>query len=223
MKLVNVKYNIEIILEENKVDVLVVESPQIMTEIVSGIQLQCNGEEGDFVLSNGDKILKMDKCMSVVINPFSINLNEKKIVSKLYSELKVIGNEYFVEKEEVNSKVVQLLDRIVSDTMYNNVVFDLNLDWDGLFKLYTVKIENSAESLLENIIEYTKILSRLCEIKIVCLVNIKSYLDEEEIKQLYEMAFYNKIQLLIIESNEKTRIDNENIYIIDKDKCLIVK
>lgn len=223
MKLVNAKYNLEIIMKENKVDVLVIENPKVMTEIVGEIQLQCEGVEGNFILSDREKIINLDKKMSIIINPFAIEFNDKKILNKLYSELKIAGSNFFLEKEEVNTKVVQLLEKVLSEVMYNNVTFNLDLEWEGLFKLYSVKLENREETLLEKITEYIKILSHLCGVEILCLVNIMSYLDDIEIKQLYEMAFYNKIQLLLIESKERPNADNENIHIIDKDKCLIVR
>ena len=54
------------------------------------------------------------------------------------------------------------------------------------------------------------------------LVNIKQYLTENEISELYKLAMYSKIQLVLIEFNmygEKS--EYEDIYIIDKDSCII--
>lgn len=223
MKLINAKYNLTVTMQENKADILVIENPSVMTEIVGGLQMQCDGEEGDFVLFENDKILKIEKSLALVMNPFTLDFNDKKILNKLYSELKIIGNDYFLEKEEINTKIIQLLEKVMSSSQYNNIAFNLSLEWDTLFKLYSVKLEQNCETLLEKLIEYMKILSRLCSINILCLVNIKSFFDEVQIKQLYEMAFYNKIQLLLIENMDRPYIDNENTYIIDKDKCLIIK
>ena len=66
-------------------------------------------------------------------------------------------------------------------------------------------------------------MSYICRCRILCLVNIKSYLNDSEIQQLYEMAFYNKMYLLLIEDFEKESKDCEQVYIIDKDLCLIQK
>ncbi len=36
----------------------------------------------------------------------------------------------------------------------------------------------------------------------LCLVNIKAYLNKQELMELYKVAFYNKINLLLIEMAE---------------------
>lgn len=223
MRITNPKYNLIIEMEENRTDVLIVENPRSMVEIVGGLQKQCDGEEGDFVVSENNEIIKLEKNMCIVVNPFKVDFNDRKILNKLYSELKIIGNEYYFEKEEINAKIIQLLDSISTNINYNNIAFNLELEWETLFKLYSIKLEQNTDTFLEKIIEYIKILSGLCSIRILCMINIKDFLQEEELKRLYEMAFYNKIQLLLIESKETKSIDNENIYIIDKDRCLIKK
>ncbi len=54
------------------------------------------------------------------------------------------------------------------------------------------------------------------------LVNIKQYLTENEISELYKLAMYSKIQLVLIEFNMYgKKSEYEDIYIIDKDSCII--
>lgn len=223
MKLTNAKFDLIIDMRENKVDVLVIENATIMSEIVEELYKQSSGEEGNFILSENNKDLKFEKNFALIINPFAVDFNDKKIINKLFSELSAIGNEFVVEKMQINSEIGQLLEKIISDAQYNNISYNLDFDWNNLFKLYGVKIEYECDTLLEKMIGYIKIVSGLCSIKAMCLVNIKSFLNNEEIKQLYEMAFYYKIQLLLIESCERNNIPDENIYIIDKDRCLIIK
>lgn len=222
MRLVNSKYNLIIEMQENKSDILVIENPNIMSDIVGNLHMQCEGNEGDFVLSEKDKMLKIDKHMSIVVDPFSLDFNDRKIINKLYFNLKDASNDYFIEKEELNTQAVSLIDKIVSGVGYNNITFRLGLEWESLFKIYDIKLEQSCDSLLEKICEYVKILSGLCSIDILCLVNIMGFLSETEFMQMQEMAFYNKVQLFLVETKERPCFTNQNIYVIDKDQCLIV-
>lgn len=223
MKIVNAKYNLSIELQENKVDELIIENESAMAEIIGNIYNQSIGCEGDFILTENNKEIKFDKNVEVIINPFAVDLNDKKIINKLVGELSGIGNDYTSEKMELNSEIVQIIQKIIDEAQYENISFDMEFDWINLLKLYNVRFETQYEKLLEKIIEYIRILSELCSVKLVCLVNFKSFFTTEEIKQLYEMTFYYKIQLLVIESCEKDQIDNEGIYIIDNDRCLIIK
>lgn len=223
MKIVNARYNLSLGLNENSVNVLVVEHPQVFADIVYSLFHQSCGGEGEFILSENNKELKFDKYMDLIIDPFSLELNNRKILNKLYAQLNSLGNECSEKKDKINSEIVQILDDIVSISRYNNIDFQLDIGWIDIFKLYGVKFGKNYTSLLEKLIEYMKILTHICDISIICFVNCKSYLSSMEIQSLYQMAFYNKIHLILIESSEKEPNVNEKVFIIDCDKCLIEK
>lgn len=223
MKLTYAKYNLEIEMKENQVNVLIIENPIYMAEIIEGLQKQCDGEEGEMVLSRENKIIKFDKYADVILNPFSLHFNDRKIVNKLYTQLQEIATDNWEEKEKLNSEFIRLLDQVISSCPYTNITYNLSCEWNDLFKLYDVGITALSDRLLDRLIEYIKILSHLTEIELLYLVNLKSYLTSEELKELYQMAYYNKIYLLLIEPFEREELEGEKQYIIDKDMCLIIK
>ena len=71
--------------------------------------------------------------------------------------------------------------------------------------------------------EYTKVLSRLLRKKFLILINICNYLDVYAVKELAHMCAYQKLNLLFIECREMDFQFPVKRYIIDKDKCLIIK
>ena len=202
MKLVCASFGLEMELLENYVTVLVVENAGYLTEIVSSLKKQSEGEEGIFVLAENDKIEKIDKKLALVIDPFSISINERKIINKLYTKLG---------------------DELVLASPFANLVYDLDYNWMELFKGFNVRFEEMAVTLVEKLVEYMHILTNLLGIKVLCLVNIKAYLNKQELMELYKVAFYNKINLVLIEMPEGEMIGEEKVYIIDNDRCLIVK
>ena len=208
MKLVNGKYSLIINMQENMADMLVLENEAVMAEFVEQLYFQSFGQEGDFVLSDNDELLEIYKTLEIIINPF---------------ELSGIGNELLMEKNSLNSQICHLLETLISRASYNDISYQKDYEWVDLFKFYGIKIEPYCDTLLQKIIEYIKLTSQLQLNKILCFVNLKQYLNKSEIQNLYQMAFYSKIQLLLIESYEKEKLDNENVYIIDKDRCLIIK
>lgn len=183
---------------------------------------QCNGNDGDFLLSE-EKTLKIDKLMCTIINPFSIDFNNKKIISALYNNLAQNANDFIEEKAKINASIIALLDDIIDKEDYPNIDYTLDFSWNDLFKIYNIKINDVPETLLICLIEYLKVLINYCGIKVVGFINIKSYLSEEEILELYTYASYNKIQLILIESTERTILPNEIVHIVDADKCIINK
>lgn len=223
MKLVYTKYQLKLELKENIVNIVIVENSSIYTELIWDLYKQCNGEGGGFILSEENKELKIPTNIELCIDPFSIDFNNRKILNKLYQELEEIGKNYTYEKSMINSKIVTYLDKIIFQSKYNNLVSNLDIDWISLFKIYDVKLDKTYMSILEKLIEYIKILINICNISILCLVNIKSYLTDLEIQQLYEMVFYYKIKLILIESSERRYNEYEKVLIIDQDMCLIYK
>lgn len=226
MKLVCASFGLEMELLENYVTVLVVENAGYLTEIVSSLKKQSEGSEGEegiFVLAENDKIEKIDKKLALVIDPFSISINERKKINKLYTKLGEIAPDYFEDKAKLTEDAIVLLDKLVLASPFANLVYDLDYNWMELFKGFNVRFEEMAVTLVEKLVEYMHILTNLLGIKVLCLVNIKAYLNKQELIELYKVAFYNKINLVLIEMTEGEVIGEEKVYIIDNDRCLIVK
>lgn len=223
MNLVNAEYGIDIILNEELLNEIVVENPDSFTSIVTQLSQECEGKEHEWILSEDDKILKLDKLAEFIDNPLQIDFNNRKILGKLYSSMLEICNEDVFKKNEINLVFIKHLEKIINSLPYEYVSYDMEFEWTNLFKLYNVKIEVESSSLLEKIIEYIKLLSFLCKTKIVVFLNLRSYLDVNKIAELQKMALYYKVSILLVESTEREKIPNSHMIIVDKDNCLILK
>ena len=223
MKLVNAELFLEIDIQENMPAVLVLESPDMMTQVVRELYDISSGGDGDFVLSLDNKVLSIEKTAELIINPFSVDFNSKKIQSKLYEELLEGSNIYVEEKAAIQSLIIDYLDKLTLNVSYEMVTSNIELDLLRLFKMYDVRLEPQCNSILETLIEYTKVLSRLLRKKFLILINICNYLDVDAVKELAHMCAYQKLNLLFIERREIDFQFPVKTYIIDKDKCLIIK
>lgn len=219
MRLVNSKYGLDIIFKENRTEILILEDAVIMRDVVGELWNQYKGGEGSFLLSEG-KILKIDRFMELIVNPFDLDFQSRKIVTALLNKMTEIGNEDVVEKNRINCELINLLNGIAGSINYPGITYHLDFLWADLFKMYGVKIENQ-EGFLSQIIEYMKVISEMCGISLLCFVNLKKYLSKTELLDLYKNKEYNKTNILLIESSESELIDEEHITIIDKDRCVI--
>ena len=220
MKLVNAELFLDIDIEENKPTVLTIENAMIMTDVVGQLCELCNSGEGDFVLSEDGKQLSFEKATEIIINPFLIDYNSRKIQSKLYSELLEAEASYVEEKALIQTLIIEYLDRLIQNVPYEMISNELDLDSMKLFKMFEVRIEPQCNSLLEQLVEYKKILLKK---KFLVLVSISNYLDVNELSALYTICNYNKMKMLLIERHELYLPFNTKTYIIDKDKCMIMK
>lgn len=223
MNLVNSEYMLDLPIYENKPTTLVLENPVVMNSIVENLYCQCNGGEGEFVLSENDKILSLEKIAEIIINPFAIDFNARKIQSRLYSDLTGAESFYTEEKAQLQSLIIEFLDKLSSHVPYEMICSDVDLDLSKLFKMYDVRLDPQCNSLCERLSEYAKVISRLLREKLLILVSISHYLPPSEIENLVGMCNYLKMNILFIEAYEPSFSFTENTYIIDRDNCQIIK
>lgn len=221
MRLIHSKYGVNLELCENEVNLLCVEGNKLFSNLIQEIVIQKGGGEGNFILSEKEKMLNLSKELEVIINPFILDCNEKRIQQKLHQEIYeyAIGN-CLMETTEINAGIISYLEKITLSMPYD-ITFDLEENIQGLMKIYSVKIEQQTSSLLERILDYLKILVRMCRIRIFIFINLKTYLEPEDLKVLYEFVFYEKIYLILFENQVVERIKNEKVCILDKDMCII--
>ncbi len=61
----------------------------------------------------------------------------------------------------------------------------------------------------------------ICNINIVLVLNLKQFYTPEQVQQIYEFCFYEKIFLINVEGIKSYLTKEEKCAIIDKDLCLI--
>lgn len=146
MRLVYSLYNLDIQIEENMINILIVENPAIFSVLIQDMITEEN-----WVLSESDKILTFDKTAAVIINPFLLDCNERKVIQKLYQEIDNSANDWFVqEMAELQGQIVSMISQAIETVPYD-VTFDFEQSFQGLLKLYNVHIDNECDSLLEKV------------------------------------------------------------------------
>lgn len=221
MRLVHAQIQFDIELLENQVNILIIESPQKFSEVIMEISGQMQGKEGLFVLSERDKILNFSKEAELIFHPFLLDCNEKRIQQKLYQLLTAEAEEnFFLQTNQINADIVSYLDNLIENVPYA-LSYDLDGNLAGLLKLYSVRIDDAADSLLEKLLHYLRAAQEFCQIRVFFFVNLKTYLNKEELEQLYEFAFYQKLQLILLENVQRTSMAGEKVCILDKDMCII--
>lgn len=221
MKLQYTDYGIELSLKENSVHRLCIESPQAYAEIVQSLYQQCNGEEGNAILSDGVQPLEFDKYAEILLEPFSLQFDTKKINTKLYKELTQITldgcySEYIGLQGELQTFIETVAMKVPYPVSYEEV-----LDFKDICKLFKVHIDYQYDTLAEKLCGYVTLLSQLCGIQILFLVDIEKYLTKEEQRDLQQTANYHKIILIYVDAGLGHYSEDDRYCILDKDYCVI--
>lgn len=223
MRLIERELGLEIELKENTVSILVVEKtalrPLLITELYSQIM---NNQEGNWILIENEKNYELGKKAELILEPFTLELNNKKVKSKLYQEIKTVAQEFaYTQGLEVHAHICTYLENLLERIPYP-VKYTEEWNLAELLKVYGVELEEESDNVYEKLFNYIKLINAVCGTEIFVAVNIKQYLGSEQIIELYKLAMYSKIKLVLIEfSTNNAKYDCEEIYIIDEDGCII--
>lgn len=221
MKFIYSPYQLEVDIWEQQITVLTIENPKAYSEILSDLWNQIEGMEGELILSENEKVKKISRDVDIIFNPFGLDCNNKKVLTKLYQELKGLTNENLLnESVEINKQILEYLERVINQVPYS-LDYEVDFDVTNLLKIYDVRVNGFAENLLEKIVEYIKVMNRICNIQIFTFVGLKQYLTGNELKQLYEFIFYEHIFMIILEPVFTKSVNGEKGWILDSDLCII--
>lgn len=221
MKLVQTDMGLAIDIMENIIPLICVESPHVMTQMIAELYSQINGNEGNFVLSE-DKTISFAKGVELLINPWAIDGNSKKIKAGLLQLVKESIEEDCYEKYmEVRGGILSLAEQIAENVPYS-ITYNEDPDISLLAKLLDFSIAFEETGLLQRLVEYMKLSMKMCGTKLFFLVNVRSFLEEEELELLLQEVMLHKITMIMLESHvpQKT-FASEKVVIIDKDGCII--
>ena len=195
----------------------------ILGAYISELAEQCKGQEGRYVLSDKEKEVDLAKNVEIIFDIFSLEINEKRILNKLYSEMNELAKseEFFVKTQEV----IQGIQKYLLDLEYATdyiLTFEQEIELPALFKAAGLRHEEIEENYFERIIRYVKIVVSILHIRVLVFVNLRSYLTDEQIQELMEEALRQQIYVVLVENSQKNCIEGEKRYIIDKDMCEIL-
>lgn len=221
MKLVEREYGIEVDIKENIVSIIVLEDVKLRLPLINELFSQTSGNEGNWLLFENDKSFDLEKKVELILEPLTLTLNNKKVKTKLYQDIKTIAQDYcFSQGLEVHSQICNYLENMLDKLPYP-VKYDEDWDVSEILKAYNVELVEEYDNIFEKLYNYIKLVNTVCGTDIFIMVNIKQYLTDEQITELYQMAAYGKIQLVLIEFSTNNKRDCEELYILDNDDCVI--
>ncbi len=224
MKIINNNWQRQIVLEDNLIHTIVFENKKYYRENILELIRQHKGYEGSFILSTNNKEVSFYKNSYFISDLFNIDINNKKIISKVYGELLKNVVDDIAEYNKITSYIREYFETLVFN---NNLDLEYNdeIEANSLLKLGDFKIQFEESDYLGKLIKFFKVLIELCNIKVIFTVGLYRVFSLEEVEKIYKEACLNKINIINIES-EQQRIKesdsyNEIVYIFDQDNCEI--
>lgn len=212
--------NEEIDFGEYDVNVLIIESQRVFRDFVQDLQYLYDGENTSLLFTDNYEECRLSNYAQFIRYMNDIDFENKKILSKVQQELhKIAIEEKYIKTSELTSIVETYIQDIVDISNFD-LVHDI-FDIDIILKSLHIRLNVDDMNFLEKICKYMDFTTNIFMTDIFIFVNLKTYLEKEELLELYNYCKYNKISLLLCENTTREKLDREKIIILDKDLCQI--
>lgn len=224
MKIINKNWQRKIEIEDNIIYTLVFENKKYYRENIIELINQYKGNEGSFILSSDNKEISFDKNSYIITDIFNIDINNKKVLSKIYSSLLKEIVEDISSYNELSTNIRVYFEKLIFNSSLE-IEQGEEIDMSSLLKLGDFKIHVENDDILEKFLKFLKVLSELCSYKIIFVVGLHTVFTQDEIIEIYKEVCLNKINIINIEYQQFNNLSNENykeiVYIFDGDNCEI--
>ena len=191
---------------KNHINVLQIQNKKLFAKMVSSFNNMCKGlsVECDEVITllEQDEIVDFTKNVLFVVDFLNFDFNQRRIQTVLYQYIdKIIKLE-----PEILSNINNLQDSIHIEFMsiMEEFPFEILCKKDSsildILKMYGIRIKaNVDEKIIEKLFKLVELVQCLDLAKLIILVNVKQYLDSDEIVEFYKYCVYNNVKLLVLE------------------------
>ena len=172
--------------------------------------------EDIYLIDDNNKEINISNKIKIFIDYFNFKLDSKKYTNDITKYInKVLSEE---TKETLLNQYKKIINLYKKEL--NNIdlplVLDTDLDIENITKLIKVSIDTNKE-LINNLFTLIDLENIFQTKNILVFINLKQYLSKEEIEELYKYSIYNRITLLLIDSQSYgTTLTNERKLIIDE-------
>ena len=206
--------------EIGKVNVLVIENQNLLTALIRDLTDQIAGLEGKAVISEGNKVLPLAKNAELLSAFFPFEINKKPLLTKATAALvqQAVEDDYELTREllgELESFLLAQTMKMVGDIEFQKI----NLE--TIVRSVGMTFEEAYDSLAEKIIDYFELVLEYDRQKLFILLNLRSFIDDEEATRFFDTILRQQYHVLLIESCEHTHLPTENCLIVDRDLCEI--
>lgn len=206
IKALNTEYTL------NGFNVIQVENTKLYREM-------CLNPYDSFIYTENKNEIDLSKNSLILINPYKLDLNDKKIITSLYKKIEHHFDDDCKEYIMQIEKYLMLILEKISVELDTPIDYDESIDISKLLSSINVKVkEPENNEYLDILVSYIKAYQEIYKIKVVISYALTYVLEEQEIKYLDKELKYNDLELLDILPKKKV---TNNICIVDEDWCIL--
>lgn len=214
----NVKYfDNKIVFNKEFINVLEIENKKYFYRFIKDLySISSSDITEDIHFFENEKEINMSNKLRIYVDFFDFQFDSKKYVNDIS---KYVSTN--ISEDDKNS-LVTLYNKMVKQysKILNDVEVPLQIESefsvDNLNKLMRLSI-NAKEDLLDNMLLLIDLEKTLKLNNLLVFVNLKQYLSNDELSELYKYAIYNEVSIFLVDSQSYgVCLKYEKKYIIDE-------
>lgn len=202
-----------------KIPALVVENPALFRKLVLDLYDQCDGAEGEFILSENDVMLSLYSNVEFIDNCVHYDFSPKALMTRVLKSL---------EREAMNEvfhlKTAELLQKI--QEYFNELTFSFNAALDftrcslpGLLKSAGVTIRDDYVDPLEKLFDYMELVREFDKDRVFVLLNLRSYYADADVETFLGALVDHEYRAFLLDNVDRPKLQHEERTTIDDDLC----
>ncbi len=217
---INVNYiDNELIVEDNKILNIEIYNKKFFYRFIKDLNLIENGNaiEEISAFNKQNEEINLTNKIEILSDFLDFDLYNKKYSSDFQKYIVKNSEEKNIDKiVKEYSKVYDLISNIVN-LIDIPITIKNDFDFESIIKSFKFEV-NFFDNLLNNLIDLLEVKLNLSKEKIYVFINLKSYLSNEDLLELYKYIFAKNINSIFIDTNKYDDLnDNVNKIIIDTD------
>ena len=180
------------------INVLEIENKKVFFRLINDLNQICNGNVIEEIKAfSDDKEINITNKVNVISDFFNIDFSRYMLsINKLINEnLKDNSDKSLLL---LYKKLIQKYNSIIS-TVDLPIAVNNDATIESLAKLFKLKV-NYKSSIIENLFSIIELERSLKSSKFIVLVNLKQYLDDNELNELYKYSIYNNVNIILVDS-----------------------
>lgn len=202
---------------------LIIENQSCLLKLLVMIDAQLKGEEGTIVLSKNNDVIPFSKNAEFISSFISFDINRKNLVNKLHGRMAENAVDEFNYENTMN--ILSQLEAYlfdITDNLSGSIQFP-QVSVDSIIKASGACFDSDYDSIVEELSDYMELVREYDRDKLFILYNLRSVVSDDDISLFNETAIRKGYEIILIESAEKTKLNDIKRFIIDNDLCLITQ
>lgn len=203
---------------DNKCFSIQIENKKLYQSILSE-SINETEEKQLILIDDKDNCCEIEKNILFISDPYNKEINNKKILTKIYEMISKSINENIKLTTEMDKNLYKIREIIINEANEFPIEFEAldDIKISDILSLFRLKIDTKSYiTIIDRINLIIEIMSIINYNLIICFFNLKSVLEKEQIIEIEKYALYHDIKLLLIDVNLYDNIENELTLKINK-------